>query len=427
MYKMPVNLHSVFHLIIFTVALVFCTVIPQSIDSIEDFQHYDTGNITQEQIMSILSQNTESQSDSDGLNSNRTRCQSCRIREDQKRIRIESIKNRIAHALKLDILGIPNITDLRIPKVPSYQRLRERYDSEQIMSEMQGDAPYSYADQIEDEEDEFGRAERTYIFSEEPSAALDIQTPNAIYFNMPTLENRDVYKALLWVYIAPRSQFNLPKNVSELFLYKMVPPGKHGGPPVKRFMKKRKKSIPRTSGWHHFDITNLAYQWTSDPASNLGVVVEAFDADEENLIILPPTTGINEGYEPNLDLRTTTTAHVRRKRSTGLTCDEQNQFEACCRYPLTVSFIEFGWDFVIAPKWYDAYYCAGECRDEGMSDHGHSSVVQQVPESRIIGNNPGPCCSPVRMANLRMLYFDHTSRLQLTTLPRMKVVRCGCS
>lgn len=132
--------------------------------------------------------------------------------------------------------------------------------------------------------------------------------------------------------------------------------------------------------------------------------------------------------EPNLDLRTTTTAtHSRRKRSTGLTCDEQNQFEACCRYPLTVSFLEFGWDFVIAPKWYDAYYCAGECRNEGLSNHGHSSVVQQVPESRMIGNNPGPCCSPVRMSNLRMLYFDHTSRLQLTTLPRMKVVRCGCS
>lgn len=142
--------------------VVFCTVIPQTM---EDLEHYDTGNITQEQILSVLSENTDSRND--GLDATQSRCQTCRIREDQKRIRIESIRNRIEHALKLDIFGIPNITDLRIPKVPSYQRLRERYENEERVGGMQSDAPYSYADQIEDEEDEFGRAERTYIFSEE--------------------------------------------------------------------------------------------------------------------------------------------------------------------------------------------------------------------------------------------------------------------
>jgi hypothetical protein len=133
------------------------------------------------------------------------------------------------------------------------------------------------------------------IITAAPSA-VGVTVSNAIYFNMPTMENRDVYKALLWVYIAPRSHFNLPRNVSELYLYKMVPPGKRGGPPAKRFLKKRKKTIPDTNGWHHFDITDLAHRWTADSSSNLGIVVEAIDADNENLIILPPTTGINEGY-----------------------------------------------------------------------------------------------------------------------------------
>jgi hypothetical protein len=132
--------------------------------------------------------------------------------------------------------------------------------------------------------------------------------------------------------------------------------------------------------------------------------------------------------EPNLDFKTTTTLkNYRKKRSTVLNCNEENQFDTCCRYPLTVDFVEFGWDFVIAPQRYDAYYCAGECRNEGLSESGHSAVVQHIPESRIIGTHPGPCCSPVRMANLKMLYFDHNSRVQLTTLPRMKVVRCGCT
>lgn len=165
---MPVNLKSVFYIIACTVVAVFCTVLPQTIDSIEDLEHLDTGDLTQDQLRSFFpSQEGNSQNDSEGPNTEQSRCQSCRIREDQKRIRIESIKNRIAHALKLDILGIPNITEIRIPKVPSYQRLQERYEMQERDSEMQNDAPYSYADQIEDEEDEFGRAERTYIFSEE--------------------------------------------------------------------------------------------------------------------------------------------------------------------------------------------------------------------------------------------------------------------
>lgn len=165
---MPANLKSVFYIIACTVVAVFCTVLPQTIDSIEDLEHLDTGDLTQDQLRSFFpSQEGNSQNDSERPNTEQSRCQSCRIREDQKRIRIESIKNRIAHALKLDILGIPNITEIRIPKVPSYQRLQERYEMQERDSEMQNDAPYSYADQIEDEEDEFGRAERTYIFSEE--------------------------------------------------------------------------------------------------------------------------------------------------------------------------------------------------------------------------------------------------------------------
>uniref|UniRef100_A0A8W8MCU9 TGF-beta family profile domain-containing protein n=2 Tax=Magallana TaxID=2171616 RepID=A0A8W8MCU9_MAGGI len=56
------------------------------------------------------------------------------------------------------------------------------------------------------------------------------------------------------------------------------------------------------------------------------------------------------------------------------------------------------------------------------------AVVQQVPESSIIGgSNAGPCCTPVRMSSLTMLYFDHNLRVQLTTLPKMKVERCGCA
>lgn len=59
------------------------------------------------------------------------------------------------------------VTRTRLPRVPSYERLQQQYENELNLNEMQNDQAYSYAEQLEDEEDEFGRMERTFIFSED--------------------------------------------------------------------------------------------------------------------------------------------------------------------------------------------------------------------------------------------------------------------
>ena len=52
----------------------------------------------------------------------------------------------------------------------------------------------------------------------------------------------------------------------------------------------------------------------------------------------------------------------RRAASTAdLDCDETTSESRCCRYPLTVDFREFGWDWVLAPTRFEAYYCSGLC------------------------------------------------------------------
>lgn len=132
-----------------------------------------------------------------------------------------------------------------------------------------------------------------------------------------------------------------------------------------------------------------------------------------------------------LDIRTSLKKSKRRKRSTSLFCDDHEE-TACCRYPLTVDFIEFGWDFVIAPKTYDAYYCAGECQGEAMDETLNAHLMRQgtpppnAPESTVF-NSVGPCCTPTHMSDLSMLYFDHENKVLLTKLPRMKADRCGCA
>lgn len=52
----------------------------------------------------------------------------------------------------------------------------------------------------------------------------------------------------------------------------------------------------------------------------------------------------------------------RRKRSYQEVCTKEMNEPSCCLYSLVVDFEAAGWDFVIAPKLYDAHMCSGECR-----------------------------------------------------------------
>ncbi|KFV72482.1 Growth/differentiation factor 11, partial [Struthio camelus australis] len=68
----------------------------------------------------------------------------------------------------------------------------------------------------------------------------------------------------------------------------------------------------------------------------------------------------------------------RSRRNLGLDCDEHSTESRCCRYPLTVDFEAFGWDWIIAPKRYKANYCSGQCEYMFMQKYPHTHLVQQA-------------------------------------------------
>ena len=108
----------------------------------------------------------------------------------------------------------------------------------------------------------------------------------------------------------------------------------------------------------------------------------------------------------------------------GINCDEgRSEEKRCCRYKLTVDFDSFGWDWILAPKRYEAYYCAGECPFVFLQRYTHSHIIQQA--------NPygvgGPCCTPTRMSSVQLLYYDDRREIITGILPDMAVDRCGCS
>ena len=113
----------------------------------------------------------------------------------------------------------------------------------------------------------------------------------------------------------------------------------------------------------------------------------------------------------------------RTRRDSGLDCDENSPESRCCRYPLTVDFEDFGWDWVIAPKRYKANYCSGECEYMYLQKYPHTHLVHKASPR----GNAGPCCTPTKMSPINMLYFNRKEQIIYGKLPSMVVDRCGCS
>lgn len=425
-------MHSVLAIVCYIfVSTVSANSIRDRIRQLENEGH-DLSHIEQANLRRVISQNSDMDSymnenvygnnetmSSDNNHGNETpsRCKSCAIREEQKKHRIEGIKKKISHALNLDLTNMPNATGVKLPKVPSFLRLMERYERE-------SNSPYRQYQDYEDEEDEFGQPERTYTFARQPPDNLFIEDPNASFFSIPNMVGKTPYKAYLWIYIKPSDAIS--PNITEINLYALHPPEVQGDPPIRRRLQSKRRHFDNLVGWHHFNVISEVQRWSANPRNNHGVVIEALDLNGNNLVVLPPTVGIDEEYIPMLDIRTTLRVTRRSKRSAvALLCDDTTQYEACCRYPLMVDFVEFGWDFVIAPNTYQAYYCAGECQSENLDATDHAIIVNQ--HTSLPGTNPGPCCTPTRMSALSMLYWDVDQSVQYTRLPNMKVERCGCA
>lgn len=120
-----------------------------------------------------------------------------------------------------------------------------------------------------------------------------------------------------------------------------------------------------------------------------------------------------------------------------LTCDDKTDEVRCCRYPLTIDFVEFGWEWVIAPKRYEANYCAGECSLFTMTGaFPHTHLLRQTAagggnrkggNDKLLGSQRGGCCSPRKMSPISMLYLDNNLNVIYGVLPNMVVDQCDCS
>uniref|UniRef100_A0A8D2ZSD6 Growth/differentiation factor 10 n=1 Tax=Scophthalmus maximus TaxID=52904 RepID=A0A8D2ZSD6_SCOMX len=107
-----------------------------------------------------------------------------------------------------------------------------------------------------------------------------------------------------------------------------------------------------------------------------------------------------------------------------------NQHRGCSRRNLRVDFADIGWsEWVIAPKAFEAYYCAGTCgfpMPKVARPSNHATIQSIVRAVGIIPGVPEPCCVPEKMSPLAVLYQDETRNPVLKVYPNMSIQSCSC-
>ncbi|CAB1438092.1 unnamed protein product [Pleuronectes platessa] len=102
----------------------------------------------------------------------------------------------------------------------------------------------------------------------------------------------------------------------------------------------------------------------------------------------------------------------------------------CSRRYLRVDFADIGWsEWVLAPKSFDAYFCAGTCGfpiPKVVRPSNHATIQSIVRAVGIIPGIPEPCCVPEKMSPLSVLFLDPSRNLVLKVYPGMSVDTCAC-
>uniref|UniRef100_A0A5P8H5Z0 Growth/differentiation factor 8 n=1 Tax=Trachinotus blochii TaxID=435999 RepID=A0A5P8H5Z0_TRABO len=336
-------------------------------------------------------------------------CATCEVRQQIKTMRLNAIKSQILSKLRMK--EAPNISrDIvkqLLPKAPPLHQLLDQYD-------VLGD---DNRDVVMEDDDEHAITETIEMMSTEPEPVVQVDAePKCCFFSFTQkFQASRIMRAQLWVHLRPAEE------ATTVFLQiSRLMPVTDGN----RHIRIRSLKIDVNSGvssWQSIDVKQVLTVWLRQPETNWGIEINAFDSRGNDLAVTSAEPG-EEGLQPFMEVKISE-GPKRARRDTGLDCDENSPESRCCRYPLTVDFEDFGWDWIIAPKRYKANYCSGECEYMHLQKYPHTHLVNKANPR----GTAGPCCTPTKMSPINMLYFNRKEQIIYGKIPSMVVDRCGCS
>ena len=152
---------------------------------------------------------------------------------------------------------------------------------------------------------------------------------------------------------------------------------------------------------------------------------------------------MNDFQSMYLELQTLEQDSGRKKRNAPEKCTIGDGEKRCCLYDLEIDFEAAGWDFVIAPKRYNAQMCNGECRLGELAQFPHTKFASQAmaakkeavtaanddddDEANTVINAVGPCCHPTEYDSITLIYMTEQREVLISKVSGMIARRCGCA
>lgn len=201
-------------------------------------------------------------------------------------------------------------------------------------------------------------------------------------------------------------------------------------------------------GWLELVVSHGLSRWLTDCRLNEGLFITVHDKDSHE--IRPDVIGLenfkgDEEHQPFIVAFFKGPNFVKMGKSTR---DKRNtphnskllnplvgsksQLEivkSCQIQTLYISFKDLKWqDWIIAPTGYGAFFCSGECNfplNTHMNATNHA-IVQTLVHLQNPSKVPKPCCAPIKLSPISVIFFLDDTHVNLKKYKNMVVTSCGC-
>jgi len=181
------------------------------------------------------------------------------------------------------------------------------------------------------------------------------------------------------------------------------------------------------------DVTHAVQAWALNGDSNKGLLINSdlfqVDEDTDMFINVESISGLVVRQRRDIFLST----EILVAQAPGRTdCKTGPSGRRCCRQHMTVNLRELeGFEFIMQPAEFDAYYCVGKCPPRYLPRNDHS-LLQSLLHLKHRGGGKGikrPCCSPSKFESIDILHLDEqdSTRLKVTNWKNIIVSECACA
>ncbi|CAH2293400.1 derriere [Pelobates cultripes] len=181
----------------------------------------------------------------------------------------------------------------------------------------------------------------------------------------------------------------------------------------------------------HINLTEVCKNWRTT-YENLGLDLEIVPKKESSL--MPISMEQCKGFRTYasitlLTVTLNTWQCLNPQRKIKFNKMPSTFVKNCKKLSIYVDFKDLGLqNWVVAPKGYSFNYCDGNCLPQftKVQHEVNYSTGQAMTISRRSEDVSGPCCIPVKMSPVSMLFYDNEDNIVLKQYENMSVDECDC-